>query len=215
MERKHYIWLLVLVVVLVAVFAGAPIVVSRLKLGARVGPATVLKDNRYIERDPIDLSSAAGVPLREYSLARMLASEVSQKNWTAAEAIAKGWVVLNDVKSRPDLWKGDVFKLITYSTNPDHRGRYGRQAGRRYSSANDPHERDLTIARALLRGDYPDPTGGAVKYMDPKAFAGQPGATGTAEEKHAEWTAQGLRRVPVSGVPDTWFYINARKALVA
>src|SRR6185295_14933880 len=113
------------------------------------------------------------------------------------EKQARAWVALNDAATHG--WS--ILKTIA---GPDLL--FGQQRGWRYASGrdykdgstSDPYENDLYVAEAVLAGQLPDNTGGAVKFVDIDSFGVQPG-TGTYEETVASWARDGLQPFEVEG----------------
>ena len=113
--------------------------------------------------DPERLASAAGLSLSIYALARVLASEENKGRLKEKTAIA--WVVRNEAAAR-----NKTIAEVVLRADTAHTGTFGSQnQGRFVSSAKSPSAEDITIARAVLGSDGPDPTLGARQYDHPKA----------------------------------------------
>lgn len=113
--------------------------------------------------DPERLAAAAGIPLSVYALARVLASEENKGRLREKTAIA--WVVRNEAAAR-----NKTIAEVVLRADTAHAGTFGSQnQGRFVSSAKPPAPEDITIARAVLASDGPDPTLGARQYDHPKA----------------------------------------------
>ena len=155
-----------------------------------------------IEQDPEALLAVAQMqmgrafPLDIYSLARMIRSE------GATEARARAHVAFNDLNRF--RYADTMHELLTYSTDPQRRGRFGVQyspaAGpfskankRRYATSRDPYEGDVLWAERVWneRARGIDPTKGAVKFLDKSVMGKQPGSV-SFPEKDAQWRREGL-----------------------
>jgi hypothetical protein len=109
-----------------------------------------------------------------YAVARMLRSEYG--GGPVAAKIAMAWVAVNDAA---DLGRDVVWTL---NAGDRHGVSFGSQAGgQRYGTSLDPYENDLAIAEAVLGGELPDPTGGAVKFVHRNALGQVPAGV-------AKWT---------------------------
>jgi hypothetical protein len=170
---------------------------------------TNLDDYGQVVGDPEELRQAASlargfpVDLDGYSLARMVRSE------GAARAKIRTHVALNDAAELG--WT--PHQLMVYSTNPQARGRYGKQftlngpggqsATRRYATTRDPYAGDLDAVNEA-RVEHAagiDPTGGAVKFVDKSSMGVQEG-TGSYADLVARWGAEGLRPFTLPGESD-------------
>lgn len=213
-------------VVLAAAGGGAAVVVARgkrLTMAAAasgevlsIAPAALARQipgDAYSvrAREDGDPAVAAARELDEYSLARVLASEAAGRK--EAERIAIGHVVMNEARAR----KLSVTALVT--SGKVGAGNYGAQnaGGRFVSTARDPYTADLDLARKLIRGQIPDPTGGARKFFHPAAqdkqvAAGVKGVTKSAAEVIAAWKGDGYQPVIVAGVPADEFLAFRRIA---
>lgn len=157
---------LVLVVVLVVLLLGGDAVIDRLTNGGRVGPRTELRDDGLVDGNPIDLATAAGLDLDTYSLARALSSEHGQD--PDAYLVAVGWAIRNYAGEKGS----SIFAVLTDGAGDAGDWLYGEQkaaAGTKYASTSqDPYERHLTAAVAVVSGATPDPTGGAAHFFSPR-----------------------------------------------
>jgi len=131
--------------------------------------STTLDSNDNVQVSPYDLARSAGTVLgygadpETYALARMLASEGGGKDSGTARTL-RAFVARNDAKRL-----GMTFvQLFTFSNIASKRGLFGKQSGRRYSTAQDPYEGDYRDAEALRQSfnTMSDPTGGADKFTD-------------------------------------------------
>lgn len=160
--------------------------------GARLTHAPYDKTTGIAPGDPEALAAAAGATLEEYALARNIASEEGNssaqvqavvghatRNAAAAagKSIASLLLAAASKYSQPGAgWEGQ-------NTVP-HSGRFGTQANlevlvtrkdgkkvhpsdRYASTAQDPYEGHLAVARGVLDGSIPDVTGGATQYDRP------------------------------------------------
>jgi hypothetical protein len=157
----------VLIVVLVVLLLGGDAVIDRLTNGSRVGPRTELRDDGLVDGNPIDLATAAGLDLDTYSLARALSSEHGQD--PDAYLVAVGWAIRNYAVERGS----SVFAVLTDGAGDAGDWLFGEQkaaAGTKYAStAQDPFERHVTAAVAVISGATPDPTDGATHFFSPRA----------------------------------------------
>jgi hypothetical protein len=144
------------------------------------------------------------VPLDVYALARMGHSETDPDH---AETLPlRIHVALNDLadlNARKHLgWT--PADLITYSTQPMHRGFFGEQhIGRRYASTKDPTAADVFAVEQVLsdRAEGIDPTHGALKFVD-KLSMGKQHGSGKFDALVTSWAAEGLHPGTVEGMPD-------------
>ncbi len=146
-------------------------------------------------------------------LARMIRSE------GAAAGQIRAHVALNDA----DAHGWSLHFTLTYSTNPAAKGRYGEQytpasrapngvaSSRRYSTAKDPYEGDLTVAEQALADHAAgiDPSGGAVKFLDKASLSVQEGAR-DYDTIVADWAQEGLQPFTLPGYSDD--FVVFRKA---
>jgi hypothetical protein len=155
-----------------------------------------------------EMARKAGVPLSVYALARVGQSEASAKQGTVGR-IAKMWVAMNDALAhnrKDENGKPDIFWISTHSKNPARNGLFGKQAGKRYSTANEPTKDTLQLAASVYYGKTANPVGKAVKFIDPAAMKSQEGVTKTFAQVDAEWQKEGKRPFSIASVPGTIFY---------
>lgn len=196
-------------VVIAAVFLlaeGDPVgtitdMLNTIQRGKRLTRTTYGVDGR-IDFEPEGLAEMAGASLDEYALARMLSSEEGNKG--NLEKAAVGAVALNYARRKGR----SISALLLRANNPAHSGWFGTQrdidtnspdfnhSDRYASTALDPYEGDLLIARGLLDGTIPDPTGGAIQFDAPPAFKSPELAERTAQNRIDE----GRRQVFVDGI---------------
>lgn len=144
------------------------------------------------------------VSLDVYALARMGRSETDAEH---AETFAlRIHVALNDLLDlntrKHMVWT--PADLITYSTQPMHRGYFGEQhIGRRYASTKNPTAADIIAVELVMhdRAEGIDPTHGALKFVDRLSMGKQRGS-GSFDALAASWAAEGLRPGTVEGMPD-------------
>lgn len=169
---------------------------------------TQLDDAGIIPADPADLVAlASGVMGRDvtpatYALARMRRSEMAIGESDEASAL-RVQVALNDLDdlNRRRLFGWTAEDLITYSTNPDHRGLFGEQNdGRRYASTKDPHVGDALLAEQVQQQHASgiDPTGGALKFVDRGSMGAQIGS-GSYDNLVVRWAAENLQPSTIPG----------------
>jgi len=160
------------------------------------------------------VSASLGRPVTAtaLALARMLRSEEGSASVTVKRLLA--WVALNDAAEL----RWTLLKTLTYSTVATRNGLFGKQISRRYSTAQDPYENDLAIAENVIAdhaAGSPDPTGGAVKFVNKSAFSSQPGASSYAAVA-AKWAKDGLQPTVLPGAPaNLVFFRRVRGQLVS
>lgn len=137
--------------------------------GKRLTHATYGADG-VVNIPPDDLATAAGAELEEYSLARMISSEEGQANNATKAAVA--WAMVNYARRAAK----SITAILVRAKNANHSGYYGTQrdidqqssnfnkSDRYASTANDPYQGDLDIARGILNGTIEDFTGGAIQF---------------------------------------------------
>ena len=113
---------------------------------------------------PGALAGQVGVSVDTYSLTRVIGSEYADGNFI--EKLGIGWVIVNEARRRGT----SLTKLATKTSKFGDKGLYGSQEhGRFASTARDPTDEDLYVARGILAGAFSDPTGGAVNFFSPSA----------------------------------------------
>lgn len=166
-----------------------------------------------VEELALEASHVVGyrVDLEEYVCARMVRSEEGSANRVTKELLI--WAAINDgvdFGPRHGL-SASPSSTILWDNDSSGRGLCGTQhAGRRYSTAKDPHAGDVQIAMETLaawRAGLPDPTGGAVKFVDKRAFGVQPG-TRTYEAVAASWAREGLQPTQLEGTPSSLVFFR-------
>ena len=165
---------------------GGDEIVERIANGALVGPATTLDADGEVDADPGALAQTAGYPLEEYSVARVLMSEVGGQDNAYLHAVA--WVLRNKAAEGGST----ITELVTAPS-----GLYGHQnagTGAKFvASGQDPRERHAEEAHLVMSGQVPDPTGGATHFFSPRtqdAIAARDGGK-TAADIFAAWAAPG------------------------
>ena len=162
-----WVWTLIILGIVVLAPTAGRFVLNVVTRGKRL-TWTDVDDNGDMPDDPDALADAAAnqvnykVETDEYALARMFASE-GESEYNQATKVAIGWVAVNAARSRGL----SVTQLLTNDVNAHGQGKFGEQKGRWASTRFDPYEGDLTIAQAVLQGNVPDPTNGAVHYYEP------------------------------------------------
>lgn len=171
------------------------------KRGQRLTVSPRLNAQGQVPMPPEQLLAQAQVTLGRpismdaYALARMIRAEGG--SGPVPEKQARAWVALNDAAAHN-------WSLLYTIAGPDLL--FGQQIGWRYASGRnektggtvDPYENDLYVAEAVLAGQLPDNTGGAVKFVDIDSFGVQEG-TGSYEDKVADWARDGLQPFEVDG----------------
>ncbi len=159
--------------------------------GGRVGTRSTMADNENVDQSPDELAASADLDVDTYTLARMISSE--EGNSANIRQAAVAWVMVNN--------GGTGYAIPN--------GIFGRQgSGRRpISTSQDPYEGHVDIARAVLNGSIPDPTGGARYFIAPKAqdslHARDPVKYKSFETVNASRIANGHQPVIVEGIdPD-------------
>lgn len=190
-------------------FAVSDIIVR----GEKVTDATWFNDDEaygFIIDDPPSLAAQAsfslGVPIDvdTYSGARMVRSE------GARQGLVRMHVAMNDLATFP--YASTLTGLLTYSTDPDRKGYYGKQYSgpmpadtvnsiqgfpnankRRYSTAADPYDSDVKIAKQAIaeRAAGIDRVDGATKFIDKSSMGVQVGSS-SFDAVDTKWKADGL-----------------------
>lgn len=154
--------------------------------------------------DPAAAALEAGVTRRVYALGRVIASEAGSR--PELEQIAVAWVVVNEADRRYGKKDGvpDVERLILA---PD--GAFGAQnVGKFVSSRLEGKDSHRALAKQILSGAMPDPTGGATQFDSPRAqralvARGTSGYTKTPEQVADARRSEGKALVIVPGIdPD-------------
>ena len=178
--------------------------------GARLTHCPYDKTTGIVPCDPQTLADQAGATLEEYALARNIASEEGNSSVGTQALVAYA------TKNKAAAAGLSIFELLTRTSSKhaaqhtvDHGGRFGTQADlevwvttkdgrtvhpsdREASTAQDPYDGHLAVARGVLSGAIPDVSGGAVGYDRPSGEA-------KPEQVAADRAAAGL--VPAD-VPD-------------
>jgi spore germination cell wall hydrolase CwlJ-like protein len=132
------------------------------------------------------------------ALARGIASEAGGE--PRAVQVAVGWAIQN-----LSLARGKSIYRAARGT-ADEWGSQG-SGGREFSSRLHPNAKHLDIARAVLSGDEPDPTGGATQFDSPRAqralLKSRPDIyKKTPEQVAAARRADGKVMVLLAGIPE-------------
>lgn len=164
--------------------------------GARLTNASYDHATGVVSADPAELAAQMGATLDECALARMLSSEEGRSDNTTKAAVA--WVACNNAQHSGK----SVAALLLHATEPAHSGRFGtfknidkssprygedshgrpNVADRYASTALDPYEGDLDLARAVLNGSIADMTSGAIQFDRP---AGETNPDAVAAKRYA------------------------------
>lgn len=187
--RKNLFFLAAVAAVLWWLMTGDAPVLSYLRSivgrGKRL-TTTSLDDDGNIGVSPDELAAQAGqllgrdVATDAYTLARIADSE--NPTATLREKAAIMQVCINDAAQH--LWSIGFAATVGKG--------YGRQRGRRYSTARDPYEQTLTLAEAVLVGAVADETRGSSHFVHKTGFA----SLGAYQSLVADWQAR-LHIVPV------------------
>jgi hypothetical protein len=194
--------LAILLVVLFLVMAVGPEVAERLSNGAIVGRTTTPDAEGIIWTPPLELAAAADVDVETYALARCLASEHAADPTPYLRAV--GWAVKNKARER----RVSLLVQLTDGAGERGDGYFGEQkakAGTKYAStARDPHERHIEVAREIVYEAIPDFTGGATHFFSPRAQDQLAAKAAAGDERYAKylgkdaafifasWSAKGL-----------------------
>lgn len=169
--------------------------VNGITQGARLTRAPYDKTTGVVPGDPQALADLAGATLDEYALARNIASEHPNSSAALQALLAHATVNAAAAAGR------SVAQQLLHATNPAHSGRFGTQrdidpassrqgkSDRYASTAQDPYEGHLAVARGVLDGSIPDLSGGATNYDDISGLSDPAGLQAKRE-------AAGLERVP-------------------
>jgi hypothetical protein len=150
-------------------------------------------DGSVVPADVAALADAAGYSPAVYALARVGASEAGGQKKIAKVAVM--YVVMNEADRRGS----DVVSVILGSASG-----FGPQGtgGRGFvSSSHDPQTIDLLTAQGVVDGSIDDPTGGAVNFDSPRAYADP----ARADVFEANRTKEGKELVVLEGVPASTF----------
>lgn len=147
--------------------------------------------------DPI-----SSTPEEVEALGRAIASEAGGEPRVIQAAV--GYAVLHEsLKRSTSIWR--LVRGTADAWGPQGSG------GRGYvSSRLAPSAAHLELARLVLSGDEPDPTGGATQFDSPRAqrallARNTPGYTKTPEQVAAARIADGKEKVLLPGVPEERF----------
>jgi len=157
-------------------------------------------DAGVVTDDPDALVAAASaavgydVSRDAYALARMCRSEEG-----SADTLTK--VRLCNVAQNQAAQLGfTVWDLMLFHKTSTRAGRFGKQISGRFSTVKDPYESDLAAAyQALQLGDQ---TGGALNFVDRRAFGVQEGAT-SFDATVASWAKEGKQPGTLPGSPSS------------
>jgi len=169
----------------------------RLLAGASGQPAPDDDEEPTTPDNPEALAAEAGVPLEQYALARVIASEAGGQSRLAQLAV--GWAVVNEANRRPT----SVARLLLGSATS-----FGKQGsgGRGYAStARAPVRSQITLAGQILAGSVGDPTGGATNFDSPREQDREFGlglVRRTAQQVAEDRYAQGFELVTIAGLTD-------------
>jgi hypothetical protein len=176
-------------------------VVDVIGRGAKL-TSTTLDAAGVVQTDPRDLAAQASavmgrpVSLDVLALSRMVRSEGVDAGDLRVQVALND---LNDLNERKGYgWS--AFDLITYSTDPSARGKFGSQLHRRYASSRDSYQADVQLVELAMRNGF-DATGGAIKFVDKSSFGVQEG-TGSYADLVERWAADGLQPFAVPGYSD-------------
>jgi hypothetical protein len=174
---------------------GVTSILNTIERGRRLTHASYGPDG-VVRVKPQQLADEAGTDLDTYALARMISSEHGRDDNVTKAAIAH--VALNYAARVGRSISG----LLLRANNAQHSGFFGTQrdideestryneSDRYASTALDPYEGELQIATAVLSGEVPDPTGGAIQFDAPPAFKSPEAAARTAANRLAEGRVQ-------------------------
>lgn len=214
--KKILLWLGIAAALVVAAIWGVPVARDLVTQGRRLTRTAINDDKNAVDAetgvsDPEALAAAASatvgreVTVNAFALARMLRSEEGSAGPNVKAALA--WVCLNSAREKGVT----VLRRLTASKVAARDGKFGRQISRWAATTSDPYENDLAIAEETMQNFmvYPerDPTNGAVKFVDKRAFGVQEG-TRTYAEVEAEWATEGLRPFSLPGMPSSLVFFR-------
>lgn len=190
----------IVVALLALIYFGGPVVVDIAVRGARLSRSTWdAADMQTIAEDPEDLTAQAAdvvgqsVDADEYAAARMCRSEEGHASDFVKRCLIQ--TAINDAERHG--WT--LLRALTVSSVSARTGRFGHQVTRRYSTAVDPFDSDLQVARQAIADHAAgiDDAQGAEKFVNIGAFA-----TPTKyAEVTAAWAREGLSPFRIDGVP--------------
>lgn len=189
---------------------GFVLFLARIGRGRKV-TRTKLNEDDYVAVKPKELAGSAFLHVDVYSLARCIASEHPLGNLWEKSVI--GAAILNEAEFRGVT----VTKLLIRRSYKGRlltgNGFYGKQAGRHASTALDPRELDVSVATNILNGFFPDPTGGARRFLhanqDQYTRAKVKGYNKTFAEVVEKWGKEGWVPLKVPNVPGWTFFRKA------
>jgi hypothetical protein len=205
-------WLIILAILLVlgwSWFWGVDLVTDLVVRGVRL-TTTDLDDDNQVPDSPESLAAAASavvgqpVGVDEYACARMLRSEAGH-----GDDLSKFCLALVLVNDAAHLGWG-LAQTLAFSSVATRVGHFGKQASRRFSTADDPYDSDLEIARHAIADHAAgnDLTSGARKFVSKTGWL-----TGNNyEDTVASWALEGLHPFQIDGVASTWVFFNAAGA---
>lgn len=164
-------------------------------------------DGYTIEDDPdkltYDAAEIMGRPVTKdaYAAARMVRSEEPDANDETKRYLVH--VAINDARRKG--WT--LFQILTFSTVAARSGYFGKQTSRRYSTRNDPYERDLLLAEEAIAGhDAADPTAGAWHFYH-KQLSELVGVA-SYERVVANWGKEGAYPFRLPGAPSRLYFFG-------
>lgn len=147
--------------------------ISGITQGTRLTRCPYDKTTGVVPCDPQALADQAGATLEEYALARNIASEEGSK------PVAVQALIAHATKNHAARSGLAISALLLRANNGAHAGYFGTQkdidpdsanegsSDRYASTALDPYDGHLAVARGVLDGSIPDLTGGADQYDEP------------------------------------------------
>lgn len=204
---------LVVVVLVVLLLLGGETVVSRIVNGARVGPATKLRDDGLVDGDPDALAWEAGLEVNTYALARCLASEHGQDPDVYLQAVA--WAVRNKANERGMT----LLQLLTDGAGTAGDGWFGEQkaaAGTKYASTKvDPSERHVRVAREVSSAPQSsDPTAGATHFYSPQAQDALAAKAAAGDARYAKYSGRDAAFIDASWRAPGGLYASGAEPVV-
>ena len=159
------------------------------------------------------LARAAGVDLETYTLARVVASEAGSSSSTDLERVGVAHATLNRVAiwaNRDKYLDAPITARVTLEEGRGPTWEYGPQnvGPRVVSTRFAPTANHLAVARLVIRGEVPDPTGGAQSFLEPSGqdkllAAGVAGYKSSASTVLRRWMADGWQ--PTVMIDNTLF----------
>ncbi len=156
-------------------------------------------DDMTVIVDPETLAEQAAavvgqsVGVDEYAAARMCRSEEGRQTDFVKRCLIQ--TAINDAQAHG--WT--LLHTLTVSSVASRSGFFGHQRSRRYSTAEDPYDGDLAVARQAIADHAAgtDDAQGAQKFVNKWSFTGD----NTYDATAAAWAKDGFSPFTIDGVP--------------